>query len=281
MGINLKDKINQDQIKIFSELLSFQECMLNSINLKEIRFFTLKFKMALVDLLQGVEGDDIERLKKDLERINETSWLKNVIEISKIYKNLNASTNKDSIHLHNVWPCCEALLKLGEVDLAIGIVNSFLITLQYELRIGFERISGFLAKLGQIDKAIKIARGAINPEDETGFMVVAKALIPVNINQALDLANKIPKEDVRGKVYVDICEQLLKLGCIDKAVEVAGSIPKENLRGYALINITTELLRRKEGLKARLIANSIPDQQYKNLVLRAMNIYNPLPMQSD
>ncbi len=125
------------------------------------------------------------------------------------------------------------LIENDHTDEAIEAANA--ISCATLKALAFVTISQILVKKNKIDKAIEVANVLINfattisdPEINKNISealrAISKALIGEDIDKAIEIANKIPKEHIKSSVLKLISDALIEID-VDKAIKIVRTVP--------------------------------------------------------
>ena len=89
-----------------------------------------------------------------------------------------------------------------------------------------------------------------------------------NINQAIEVANTIPRDPKKSQALRDISKTLLANGNFDQAIDLANTIPDDHEKSIALQDISKILLANGNFDQAIEVANTIPKDRQKSQALR-------------
>ncbi len=198
-------------------------------------------KTALANLNSGVILTQAELREKTIQVLTDLS-------------NGDVSILDQLPDIKNVTSFYKSLFKLTSMYKKIELIHASLDRDDDERDSQLKSVCQELVKLGDIDKAIEIAKTTRIKEAVMGEL--CSSLIKENrLDQAIRLMNLIEDEIFRTKIFKKISIAFVANGSVERALALCNSIPETHTRGAFLLAISKALKMRGEIEKATIVAN--------------------------
>lgn len=144
------------------------------------------------------------------------------------------------------------LAEAQKTERALQVLQSLPENKRKELRV-LQSVVRSLAAQGKVDSALEIAQSSANNQDKAVLLAEAGA-----VEEALEIAATL-EEEQQAETLAFITKALARIGKLDQAVELAQSLPKDSWQGFAFSNIVKSLIAVEQWEQALEVAQLIED----------------------